>query len=353
MSAEPDFVVTTGDYLEEWMNEHDVSGAELGRRLGVSRKHVSELLSGKAPLSQAVSIALADVTGVPARIWNLYESAYREELARRFASDRYAAQFDEASQFPLKYLRQLGVITASPRDKAGTVRELLNFFGVASIEAWRRTWSEGSVAYRRTTVKRDDAREIAVWLTVAEREAARRELPLFDAGALQALLPELRGLTVGDLPSSIDSAEELLGRCGVALCFVPPVPGLGVYGATRWMSGTPILQLSLLRKTDDQLWFTLFHEIGHVLLHGDDRQLHLGDDGSVAEAEANDFASDVLIPPQYVSRLPLTRNIAAIEDLARELGIAPSIVLGRAQRETKDFAWGHALKRNLEFAAER
>ncbi|WP_228510090.1 MULTISPECIES: ImmA/IrrE family metallo-endopeptidase [Curtobacterium] len=351
MSARPDFVVATGDYLEEWMTEQDVSGAELARRLGVSRKHVSELLSGKATLSQAVSIALSDVTGVPARIWNLYESAYREELARRAAADRYVAQHDEASQFPLKYLRELGVITANSRDKAGTVRELLDFFGVASIDAWRRTWSEGSVAYRRTTVDRDDAREIAVWLTIAERETARRDVSPYDAAALRALLPTLRALTAAELPSSIASAVELLARVGVALCFVPPVPGLGVYGATRWMGGTPILQLSLLRKTDDQLWFTLFHEIGHVLLHGDDHQLHLGDDGSDAELEANQFASDLLIPREFLDRLPLTRNIGAVEELAKELGIAPSIVLGRAQREMKDFAWGHKLKRKLNFAS--
>lgn len=351
MSAKPDFVVSTGDYLEEWMDENGVNGAELARRLGVSRKHVSELLSGKATLSQAVAIALSDVTGVPARIWNLYESAYREELARRAAADLYASQYDEASRFPLKYLRGLGVITANSRDKAETVRELLDFFGVASIDAFRQTWSEGSVAYRRTTVDRDDAREIAVWLTIAEREVVRRDLPSYDAAALRELLPELRALTTADLPESISSAVELLARAGVALCFVPPVPGLGVYGATRWMSGTPILQLSLLRKTDDQLWFTLFHEVGHVLLHGDDHRLHLGDDGSQAEAEANEFASDVLIPRRFLPRLPVTRNIGAVEDLARELGIAPSIVLGRAQRETKDFAWGHKLKRKLEFVS--
>lgn len=347
MSAEPDYVVTTGDYIEEWMHDNGVNGAELARRLGVSSKHVSELLSGKAALSQSVSIALSDVTGVPARLWNMYEAAYRGELAKRDAVERYEQQYEQAKAFPLKYLRERGVITAATRDKAGTVRDLLDFFGVASLDAWRRTWSEGSVAYRRSAVVRADAAEIAVWLTLAERKAAIGDLPPFDAALLRAKLPELRRLTAGSVQEAVASAVALVREAGVALCFVPPVPGLGVYGATRWLNGSPVVQLSLLRKTDDQLWFTLFHEIGHVLLHGDDRQLHLIDDESAAESEANDFASDTLIPTSYLPRLPLTRNIAAVEQLATDLGIAPSIVLGRAQRETKDFAWGHRLKRKV------
>lgn len=128
------------------------------------------------------------------------------------------------------------------------------------------------------------------------------------------------------------------------------MPGLGLYGATRWIAGHPVIQLSLLRKTDDQFWFTLFHELGHVLLHGE-KELYLNGNGGSAEDEADRWASDTLIPPDIAERLPRDRNLSAVGAIAAELGIAPSIVLGRIQRETKDYAWGHALKRKFEFAA--
>jgi len=51
--------------------------------------------------------------------------------------------------------------------------------------------------------------------------------------------------------------------------------------------------LSLRGKTDDQLWFTLFHEIGHVLLH-DTRSLFLAGSANRNEAEADQFAADAL-----------------------------------------------------------
>lgn len=361
MAAKPDYIVATGEHIEEWMEDQGVNAAELARRLGVTPKHVSELLSGKAPLSARLALDLERVTGIPARIWNMYEAGYRTALAERDAEAGLAEQYDEATRFPLSYLRKFGFIKAAVRDRVGTVRELLKLLGVASLSAFTDTWSAGRVAYRRSVIGHADAPKVATWLTLAERHSdGLANVPTFDRGGLEELLPRLRALTARRDPAiAVEEARELLRGIGVVLCFIPAVPGLGIYGATRWVAGTPVMQLSLLRKTDDQLWFTLFHEIGHILLHSDKGLYLTGDKGSAAdevaaaaEAEADRFASDLLIPPEYATMLPTERDISGVQALAEELGIAPSIVLGRAQRETGDFKWGHGLKRKLEFAGQ-
>lgn len=346
------YVVTTGDFITEWMEDEGVNAAELARRLGVTPKHVSELLSGKAPLSHQLALSLEQVTGIPARLWNLYESGYRGTLAREAADADLAEQYGRATDFPLRYLRKFGYITALPRERADTVRQLLGILGVASFEAFDATWSRGSVAYRRSAVGRKNVPALAVWLALAERHHdGLRDVPDYDRGGLEALIPQLRGLTRGDAIAAIDESVQWLREVGVVLCFIPAVPGLGIHGATRWLNGKPVIQLSLLWKSDDQLWFTLFHELGHVLLHGD-KELYINGDTNSAETEADKYACDVLIPPEYEHLLPRSRDIAAINALSAELGIAPSIVLGRAQRMTKDFAWGHSLKQKFEFVAK-
>ncbi|WP_193509049.1 ImmA/IrrE family metallo-endopeptidase [Cryobacterium sp. BB736] len=345
----PNYIVTTGDFIAEWMEDEGINAAELARRLDVTRKHVSELLSGKAPLSHPLALALERVTGVPARIWNQYESGYRSDLARVQETRELEAQYEQAKAFPLSYLRKWGYVTASARERADTVRQLLGVLGVASLSAFETTWAEGSVAYRRAAVGREHAPAIATWLALAERHHDElNELPAFDRSALETQLPGLRALTSGEVLEAIDDAVERLREVGIVLCFIPAVPGLGIHGATRWLNGRPIIQLSLRGKTDDQVWFTLFHELGHVVLHGG-KELYLNGDLTRAEEEADAFASNVLIPPQFVPRLPRTRDIAGVLALAKELGTAPSIVLGRAQRETGDYAWGHSLKRKIEF----
>lgn len=349
--ALPDYVVTTGDFIEEWMEDEHINAAELSRRLGTSRKHVSQLLSGKASLSHSMALALERVTGIPSRIWNQYESGYRSALARRQENEALSKQYEQAKAFPLSYLRKWGFIKASARDKGGTVRELLSILRVANLDAFESTWAQGSVAYRRAAVKGDKSHALATWLALAETNETLTTLEPYDEQVLRDLFPELRRLTRDHPVAGLSKARELLRDCGVALELIPAVPGLGIHGATRWVAEHPVIQLSLLGKSDDQAWFTIFHEIGHVVLHS--KALLFIEGKTVdekAEDEANAFAADVLVPPARRDELPRTRNLEAVRSLAEELEIAPSIVLGQAQRMTGDFAWGHSLKRKVEFA---
>lgn len=347
MTQYPDYVVPTGDFIKEWMEDEGINAAELARRLGTSRKHVSELLRGKAPLSHEMSLRLENVTGVPARIWNLHESGYQEALARRQADKALVGQYEQARAFPLSYMRKQGHITAGAKDKAGTVRDLLRFFGIASLDSFSSTWRQGAVAYRRSAVGRKDSPSLAVWLRAAEVGVDIANLPEYDQDALEHLLPRLRVLTIEEPAPAFRKAQSLLRECGVTLALVPAVPSLGIHGATRWFNERPLIQLSGLRKTDDQLWFTLFHEIGHVLLH-DPKGLYLTDAEDAMEDEANEYATRLLVPQEHENRLPKGRNLKAVRDLAEELGIAPSIALGQAQRLTGDFGWGHQLKRTVD-----
>ncbi|MGM7422252.1 ImmA/IrrE family metallo-endopeptidase [Cellulosimicrobium sp. CpK407] len=350
MTAQPNYAVPTGEFIQEWLEENGINAAELSRRLGVSRKHVSELLRGKVTLSHELAIGLENVTGVPARRWNQLEALYQEDRARLAVDAVLTGQHARATAFPLSYLRRLGFIDAPARDKAGTVRQLARFFKVADLDAWDHSWAQSAVAYRKAATRSACSEHLATWLTVGERWVDLDDLPPFDAARLEALLLPLRALSLEprDAP---ERARAMLATVGVALCYVPPVPGLGAYGATRWLQGRPIVQLSLRGKSDDQLWFTVFHELGHVLLHPHSG-LYVNTDEDSAEHEANQFAADLLIPPGAAEALPRNRSKAAVREIARQIGVSPGVVLGRVQRLTGDYAWGHDLKVKYEFGAD-
>lgn len=116
-------------------------------------------------------------------------------------------------------------------------------------------------------------------------------LPDFDKAGLEALVPTLRALTARPGPQSASNeAQTLLREVGVELCIVPPIKGSGTCGATLWKVGHPIVLLSLRGKKDNQLWFTSFHELGHVLLH-EHAVVDLQGDVGETEDEADRFAS--------------------------------------------------------------
>ena len=109
-------------------------------------------------------------------------------------------------------------------------------------------------------------------------------------------------------------------------------------GAAWWHSGRrPIIALSARHKTDDHLWFSLFHEAAHILLHGKKSVFVDGadDGGNDVEAEANAWAANLLVPRadwrRFVQLGAYTRG--AVLQFAEEQGIAPGIVVGSLQHE--------------------
>ena len=129
-----------------------------------------------------------------------------------------------------------------------------------------------------------------------------------------------------------------------------------------------MVALSLRYKSDDQIWFTFFHEIGHVLLHRtqnrfvvDNADKDLTDltvDAAMqrTEEEASRFAADTLIPPQELMAFLERHDLSAkaILDFASQIEIAPGIVIGRLQREKLLAQYqGNEFKQTLDWAPRR
>jgi hypothetical protein len=107
--------------------------------------------------------------------------------------------------------------------------------------------------------------------------------------------------------------------------------------ATRWLSpDKAMVALSLRHRRNDIFWFTLFHELCHVLRHSKKETIVDAQTSVIAadlEEEADAFASRVLVPPQLAGHLPSLTTEAQVIEFARKLGVAPGIVVGRLQHE--------------------
>jgi hypothetical protein len=227
-------------------------------------------------------------------------------------------------------------------DKVELVEELLSFFGVASPEAWNEMWSRGKEATAFRTSPTHNSAELgltATWLRQGELQGRDVKCEAFDAVRFKSALTQIRPLTRHrDINGAVRSAIEACAAAGVALVMVPEFPKLGVCGATRWLSPEKaLIQLSLHYKRDDQLWFSLFHEAGHILVHGK-RDIFVEQKKAAKNAEeeeANKFAADFLIPPESYRHFVSGGDFihASIANYAASLEIAPSIVVGRLQHD--------------------
>lgn len=343
------YAVPTGSFLDEWLEENKMSRSELARRLGVSRKHVSQIVAGKVPLAYPLANDLEIVTGVKAHVWNNYEAQYQSDLARLRKDEVLETRFDEALAFPIAYLRNRGWITAAWSDKAAMVRELLEFFGVADFDSLLAYAPQRLAAYRQSKAHEADNLAVASWVQCGVREAAVRAVVEFDPDRLRATLPELRSLTVVDDFGT--KLVDIAAGVGVVVVFDSGPPGTRCSGVTHWVDDTPVVQMTDRGKKNDRFWFSFFHEIAHVLLHSRHRVFVEGgsDEGDIdeAESEADTFARNLLIAPSDWAARPTNRTFDAIKAYSASIGIHPGIVVGRIQFEADDFRWGNGLKQSI------
>ncbi|WP_404790419.1 ImmA/IrrE family metallo-endopeptidase [Altericista sp. CCNU0014] len=321
------------------MEQAGLSARDLIPLLG-SRAKVSEVLSGKRSLTLQMIRALHEHLGIPAEVLLRQPGASLPEMPLDL----------DWSRFPLTAMAKLGWIEPGRNLKERAeeiIRDLIQRAG--GPEAL----PEG--LYRKNDGARQnakmDAYALKAWCYQLLAEAKATVLP---SAYRQGSITQEFGRNLVRLSSLREGprlAKEFLANYGIHLIYLPHLPRTHLDGAALKLSdGTPAIGLTLRYDRLDNFWFCLCHELAHVALHmqkGMDEaffdDLSLGDvegiETDVKEAEADQWAQDVLIPAEVWAASMVKENAtpAAVVELAHELGIHPAIVAGRVRKELHNY----------------
>ena len=346
----PNYAVPPGETLLETIETIGMSQAELAERTGRPKKTINEIIKGKASITPDTALQLERVLGIPAGFWNNLERNYQETLARLNEEERLQKQTSWLDELPLNAMIKFNWIKPY-ENKVQQLQEILNFFGVASLERWREKWLGSQVSFRKSHFFQSHPGALASWLRKGELEAQKIVCKPFNENQFRNALNHVRALTTQPPETFQQETVRLCAESGVAVAFVPELPQIRVNGATWWLNPQKaVIQLSLRYKSDDQLWFSFFHEAGHILLHGK-KDVFIEEDGKNSkEDEADKFASDFLIPSkQYREFIQSERcSQTVIQRFATDIGIAPGIVVGRLQHDHKiSYSYCNDLKKRF------
>lgn len=332
---EPDYAIAPGATLLELMESYGMTKKEFALRTGLTEQSLIRIFKGEQPISYETSNRLELVTGVPAGYWNNLEAQYREQLAKIQERERLEKNLEWLKLIPVRELINRNHVP-DVKDKVATLRNVLAFFGVSSVSAWADLWETPAVAARRSQCFETRPEHASAWIRQGELQAQEIECAPYDKQKFKDSLKKIRSLTKEDPEVFASEMKRLCARAGVAVVFVPEMKKVPWNGATKWLNPRKVMILLSLRgKAEDKLWFSFFHEAGHVL-HDSKKDL-LINDGShedPREVRANEFAADFLIPKHHNERIVLIRSEAEISLLAAELEISPGIVAGRYQHLT-------------------
>jgi HTH-type transcriptional regulator/antitoxin HigA len=359
---QPNWAVAPGDILLEALQDRGMTQAELAQRTARPPKTINEIIKGKAAITAETAIQLERAVGISARFWTGLEATYRSSLAQQDAQRELEANASWIEGFPIADLvRQKQIQRGS--SKAETLANLLSYLGLSSPAAFDRHWLSSAASFRSSSTFMTSPKAVAAWLTWGERESSKIDVPPFDATRFRQVLAEIRPLTRRvPFMQIFNQVKAMCATAGVVVILIPELKGTHLSGAVRWLGNKAVIQLSLRHRSDDQFWFTFFHEAGHLLTGSRRRDYVDPAEPSAAqrvdenEEAANQFARDTLLPPLDYDAFVATADFdeAAIRSFAEKLQVAAGVVVARLQADDLiPRSHSNNLKKTIQFPTDR
>ena len=324
------YIATPGATIREQLNDRGMSQKEFAARMDMSEKHISKLINGEVQLTPETAVRLEMVLGVPARFWSNLEAIYREKIIKAEAENAMDADIELVKQFPYGEMARLGWIPAA-RDMKEKVVFLRKYFEVVELSLLGNVQIT-RIACRRLVITEKSDLALMAWAQEAKIRARDIQTAPINIKGLISAMPELRKMTVLEPEEFCPRIEKCLADCGIALVFLPHLKGSFLQGASFMDGNKIVVGLTARGRDADKFWFSLFHELGHIVLG------HVGQpDGTSKEDEkaADRWSGDTLIAEEAFEAFQRAKDysVRSVIRFAREQGIAPGIVVGRMQSE--------------------
>ena len=294
---------------------------------------INEIVQAKKQITPETALELGEAFGTSAEFWTNLEINYRLHQARKENQEHEIGRKSKLySLAPISELVKRGWLP-----KADSLEELENqvcdFFGIESIDQSPQL----AISFRCAQERSPEAIAQLAWAKQVERVVSQQTVGPFDRARLEAEIPSI--LACAERLEDVQKVPELLRSLGVYFAIVPHLSKTYLDGAAFYLGEHPVVALTLRYDRIDSFWFTLMHELGHIV--AGHQGSYLDDLGNLEstdeEAEANRLAADWLIDfsaiKDFVERHQPRFSRKAIEKFAQTEKIHPGVVLGRLHND--------------------
>ena len=325
-----------GYYISEAIEESGLTQYDFAKRLDTTPKNISCLVNGEQNLSVDIAMKLARMLDTSVEYWLNLQSAYDTVSAEIKSDEALEEERRIFSYLDYKYFQNNFNLPALPRKIDQQIKQVRKFLKVSTLSVFKDR--NMAVNFRSSGDQLTEANIVKanIMVQIATNLALSNPAPKFDRYRFNKTVDYALTLT-----SNHQEFYRLLYQAfydaGVNFVILPNMPGSKINGATKKIKSNIMLMVNDRRLNADTFWFTLFHEIGHVI-NGD---LGITFEGKIhhAEDEADTFAENKLIPAdayqQFLRECNHRFTLQGILRFARFIDRDPGIVLGRLQNDGK------------------
>jgi len=343
----PARAVPPGRILSRELEARGWTQKDLAQIMGRPEQAISEIICAKKQIAPETALQLAEAFGTSPELWMNLETSYRLLLARDEREKTIVRRSTLYSLVPVGELLNRGWIESS-KSVGELEKEVCSLLGISSPA--REPHLDANFRHKKD---RQPARNSVIcWVNRVKRLAGEQDSVRFDRARLKKAIPKI--LECSRQAEDVRALPKLLRDLGIHFLIVPHLPETYLDGAAFHVRRKPVVALTLRYDRIDSFWFTLMHELAHVVAgHGgmylDD--LDEASDDDREQREANEMASHWVIDSdaymEFVRQTNPHFSRLRIVAFAKAQGRHPGIVLGKLQYD------GWVPYRNLRGLLER
>lgn len=320
-----------GYYIEEIVEDSGLTQEEFAKRLDTTPKNLSLLIRGKQSVSIEMAMKLSRMMGTSVSYWLSLQNGY-DALVAEYMSDHESKREQKTFKyFDYKYFRDNFGLPDLPRKRNEQIKAVREFLNVATLSVFSNR--DMAVSFRSAEgLSEANIIKANVMVQIATNMALKIEAPKFNKQAFEAAAEYALTLTQKH-ESFYPLIKEAFLRAGVIFIILPNFSGSKTNGATKKIGDNIMLMVNDRRLNADSFWFTLYHEIGHII----NRDYGISFEKKVGEQEdaADKYAENSLIPSERYQEFLKKKqfDLRAVVAFASQIGRDPGIVLGRLQND--------------------
>ena len=323
-----------GYYIKEIIDESGLTQRDFAYRLDTTPKNLSLLIRGEQSLSIDIAMKLSRMMGTSVSYWLNLQNAYDALIAEFKSKEELAQEKKVFAVLDYKYFREHFGLPDLPRKKEEQIVQVRKFLNVATLSVFKKR--DMAVSFRSDSGELSEANVIKanIMVQIATNLALKTEAPKFNKVLFEEAVQYALMLTK-EHGTFYPLIKEAFRKAGVVFVILPNISGSRINGATKKVGNSIMLMVNDRRLYSDTFWFTLFHEIGHIM--NGDYGISFESESGEQEEIADKYAEDMLIPgEQYQLFVEEGRfDIQAIKEFAASIDRDPGIVLGRLLNDGK------------------
>ena len=323
-----------GYYIKEIIDESGLTQRDFAYRLGTTPKNLSLLIRGEQSLSTDIAMKLSRMLGTSVSYWLNLQNAYDALIAEFKSREELAQEKAVFSVLDYRYFREHFGLPDLPRKTEEQIVQVREFLNVATLSVFKKR--DMAVSFRSDIGELSEANVIKanIMVQLATNIALKAAAPKFNKALFEEAVQYALTLTK-EHGTFYPLIKEAFRKAGVVFVILPNISGSRINGATKKVGNSIMLLVNDRRLYSDSFWFTLFHEIGHIM--NGDYGISFESEFGEQEEIANKYAEDMLIPYEYYSRFVEDGrfDIQTIKVFASSIDRDPGIVLGRLLNDKK------------------